>query len=114
MSRWTNWKLIARKGEWYSDQLDWDGPACYELAIGGPRGGTLRIVYVGETSNEKKRMSAYASVGSHLKQIIGWHLNQGWYLYYRARSAASRKEAIKMQNALLARYYYDWNIQLNS
>jgi hypothetical protein len=113
MARWTNWRLIAERKYWYSEEFDWDGPACYELAIVGPRGGNLKIVYIGETSNEKKRMTAYGSIGSHLKKIINWHLKEGWHLYYRARSAKSKADAVAMQNNLLARYEYDWNIQLN-
>jgi len=35
--------------EWFDDKMDWDGPACYELAIAGHRGGDRRQVYVGET-----------------------------------------------------------------
>ncbi len=57
MSTWTDWRKIADRRSWYDDTLDWDGPACYELAIGGPRGGNLKIVYLGETSNEKTALS---------------------------------------------------------
>ena len=37
MARWTDWRKIADHSKWYSDRLDWDGPACYELAIGASR-----------------------------------------------------------------------------
>lgn len=46
MGKWTNWRLIADKKYWYDDQLDWDGPACYELVIAGPRGGNRQTMYV--------------------------------------------------------------------
>ncbi len=114
MSRWTGWRKIADKKEWYSDSFDWEGPACYELAIAGPRGGNLKIVYVGETVNEKKRISTYARHGSHLSEIINWHLNRGWCLFYHARIAASKEAAVKMQNSLLKKCDYDWNLQLNA
>ncbi len=113
MGRWTNWRLIADKKYWYDDELDWDGPVCYELAIAGPRGGDLRIVYVGESSNEKYRIASYARSGSHLSEIIDWHLKEGWYLYYRGYTCNLKREAMEMQNKILADYKYDWNIQLN-
>jgi len=68
MGAWTDWRKVADKKSWYDDQLDWDGPACYELAIGGDRGGNIKIVYVGETGNERRRVIAYASHGSHLRR----------------------------------------------
>ena len=114
MARWTRWRKIADQYEWYPDLLDWDGPACYELAIAGPRGGNLQIVYVGETSNEKKRVAAYAQHGSHLSEIIHWRLSRGWHLHYRARAARSKEEAVWMQDNFLARWDYDWNEKLNT
>jgi len=114
MARWTSWRKIADSRSWYSESLDWDGPACYELAIAGPRYGKLRIVYVGETSNERRRVVAYAQHGSHLSEIIHSHLRQGWCLYYRARIANTKKHAVEMENNLLREYDYDWNLRLNS
>lgn len=113
MARWTRWRKIADRRHWYGDELDWDGPACYELAIGGPRGGDLRIVYVGETANEKRRVIAYASHGSHLAEIVEWHLKRGWHLFYRAQIKDSKSEAIRAEQNLLAAFDYDWNIRLN-
>ena len=113
MSAWTRWRRIASHREWYDDELDWDGPACYELGLGGPRGGIKHIVYVGETVNERTRVVAYARDGSHLASIIRSHLKDGWVLYYRAQSKRSKAAAVRMQDSLLARYDYDWNIQLN-
>ena len=114
MTAWTQWRKIADRNYWFDDVLDWDGPACYELAVGGPRGGNLRIVYVGETKSESRRVIAYALHGSHLAKIIEWHLKRGWHLFYRAQTKNSKREAVRMQNNLLAEFDYDWNIQLNS
>lgn len=111
---WTKWRKIADHGHWYAETLDWDGPACYELSIAGPRGGNRKIVYVGETLNEKKRISTYAQNGSHLSQIIHQHLRDGWHLYYRSQIATSKQHAVKTQNSLLAKFDYDWNIVLNT
>jgi hypothetical protein len=114
MACWTNWRHVAEHGVWYSDVLDWDGPACYELAVAGPHGGNLRIVYVGETISERKRVAAYARSGSHLSKIIAAHLRDGWHLWYRARAARSKAHAVEMQDSLLLQYDYDWNLKLNS
>ncbi len=111
---WTNWRKIADHDHWHPDAFDWDGPACYELSIAGPRGGNRRIVYVGETINEKRRMASYARHGSHLSEIIRQHLQDGWHLYYRAQFAATKQDAVKKQNSLLAKFDYDWNIILNT
>lgn len=113
MSAWTRWLRIATRDEWFDDALDWDGPACYELGLGGPRSGVKHIVYVGETINERRRVATYARSGSHLATIIRSHLKDGWVLYYRAQSKRSKAAARRMQNSLLSRYEYDWNLQLN-
>ena len=76
MPRWTNKRKIACGSEWYGDQFDYEGPACYELGTGGPKGGNIQWRYVGETSNEKKRIEGYARNGSHLSEIINDHLRE--------------------------------------
>jgi hypothetical protein len=73
----------------------------------------LNIVYVGETGNERQRLLAYASRGSHRAKLIDWHLREDWHLYCRAQAKNSKEEAVRMQNSLLAAYEYDWNVQLN-
>jgi len=110
---WTDWRLLARKGEWYDDAFDYEGAACYELGTGGPRGGRIEPHYVGETENELNRMREYARNGSHLSEIIDWHLNQGWSLFYRGWALPSKKAAGELQNRLLAKFEYDWNRILN-
>lgn len=114
MARWTSWRKIADRDYWDEAGLDWDGPACYELAVAGPRGGGPIIVYVGETKNERRRLIAYARHGSHLSEIIAEHLEDGWHLFYRARAAKSKEQAVVMQNNLLLQWDYDWNIKLNT
>jgi hypothetical protein len=113
MGRWTQPRLIAYKDEWYDDSFDYDGPACYELGTGGPRAGNVQWHYVGETSNERQRILAYARSGSHLSKTINWHLRQGWHLYYRSRACSTKDEAKRMQDNLLAQHEYDWNDKLN-
>jgi hypothetical protein len=106
---WTRPRLLAYKNEWYDASLDHEGPACYEIGTGGPRGGNIVWHYVGETINEKKRMTRYGSDGSHLSGNINWHLKQGWHIFYHAHACPTKEAAKKMQDNLLARWEYDWN-----
>jgi hypothetical protein len=110
---WTKWRLLAEPKEWFDASLDHQGPACYEIGTGGPRGGNIQIHYVGETVNEKKRMSSYGSDGSHLSKIIASHIRRGWRIYYRAIACNSKDAAKRMQDNLLGRFEYDWNKLLN-
>lgn len=114
MARWTNWRIIAEKGIKYTWELDWNGPAIYELSITGRRGGNRLIKYLGETQNEKNRISCYAANGSHLCQLIDEELNWGSLLWYRSLRMRSKEEAIIKQNRLLYEFDYPWNKQLNS
>ncbi len=111
---WTYWRKLAEGDEWFDEVFDYDGPACYELGTGGPRGGNIESMYVGETANEKKRMAAYACSGSHLAEIIAKHLRDGWSLYYRAQTKPSKEAAKAVQDRLLEQFDYDWNIRLNT
>jgi len=47
--------------------------------------------YVGETANEKKRMSRYGADGSPLSKMINYHLRQEWLIYYHAVPARRKK-----------------------
>jgi len=111
---WTKWRLLAGGDIWYDDELDHNGPACYEHSIGGPRGGDRKIVYCGHTINERERMSSYGREGSHLAKVIRSHLNESWFLYYRARALQTKEQAEAMERRMLTRFDYDWNIALNS
>lgn len=114
MARWTNWRKIAEKEIKYVWQLDWHGATVYELSITGPRNGNRLIKYVGETGHEKNRISCYAANGSHLCQLIDEELENGSFLWYRSLRMKSKEEAVLKQNALLYKYDYPWNKQLNS
>jgi len=59
------------------------------------------------------RMRRYGYDGSHLSEIIRWHLREGWSLYYRSHAVASKAEAVEVQNRMLAKFKYDWNDLLN-
>ena len=60
---WTFPRLIPAGNDWFDDWCDYDGPACYELGTGGPRGGQIEWHYV-----------CYARSGSHLSEVIDRHL----------------------------------------
>jgi len=107
---WTKWRKLAEGNKWYGDIFDWDGPACYELALAGPRAGDLEIMYVGETDNEKRRMSQYGAYGSHIRKEINRALRDGWILWYRAQTFDIKKNAKAFQKGLLKKYDYPWNI----
>jgi len=110
---WTFPRLIAAGNDWFDDWCDYDGPACYELGTGGPRGGQIEWHYVGETGNERARIVCYARSGSHLSEVIDRHLRQGWHLYYRGFAVDTKTEARRIQDERLRRFDYDWNILLN-
>ena len=54
-------------------------------------------------------MSAYGRDGSHLSEMIRYHLRQGWHIYYHACACATKEAAKKMQDNLLNKWEYDWN-----
>ena len=73
----------------------------------------LQVHYVGETSNEKSRLSCYGRSGSHLAEIIDDHPCRGWSIWFRAMAMPSKQAAVVMQNNLLTKHRYDWNYMLN-
>ena len=101
---WTHPRLLASKKEWYKDNFDHEGPACYEIGTGGPRGNAWH--YVGETVNEKKRMSRYGADGSHLSKKINypWRFGGNGTSTTNACACPSKGAAKQMQDNLLGRW----------
>ena len=117
MARFSAWQKIADYDSWFSTAVGYTGPACYELGIGYRR-DYVRVKYVGETSNERRRMYEYATYGSHLRRYIEAELRAGANLYYRAQALKSKQAAITRQNNLLHRRAqegrpYEWNAHGN-
>jgi excinuclease UvrABC nuclease subunit len=111
---WTDWLEVADVSEYNSDNIpEWEGPACYELGVGKPRGRSIEIMYVGETNCLRKRIASYARDGSHLEYYIDDELNSGKILHYRFQRKASKEDATILQNNLLEKYDYPWNYQRN-
>lgn len=105
MSRWTRWRLLTTRHlqRWNDSTFDHHGPACYELGV-GTRVTAVEIVYIGETSDEARRMKEYASGRAHLWMKISAHLWGSTKLYYRSQAKATKAEAKAMQDRLLARW----------
>jgi ribosomal protein S19E (S16A) len=114
MARWIDWRKIANKDFWYEDAFDWEGAAVYELGISGPRGGNFLVKYVGETNNEKQRITKYAQNGSHISNYIFEELELGSILWYRSLRMNSKEDAVTKQNKLLKDFDYPWNKHRNS
>ena len=108
MVRFTGWRKVADRYEWYDDEFDYDGPACYELGTGHSR-NRVTPRYVGETKNERRRITLYARGGSHISHFIDSALRKGYNLYYRGVALPSKRKAKEMQDSLLTDYYYEWN-----
>jgi hypothetical protein len=111
--RWTKWILIANKKRYFTQYLSYKGAATYEIGIRYPKGKKVNPVYVGETSNERKRIHAYAQHGSHLSKIIDRHVDRGFTIHYRAIAMTSKQKAKALQDRLLKNFDYDWNLQNN-
>ena len=112
--RWTSWRKLAEGNKWYDDTFDWEGPACYQLGLAGPRGGNMKIMYVGETKNESIRMSQYGAAGSHIKREISKSIKNGWTLWYRAQAFKTKKDAKAFQDRQLGQNDYPWNVIKNT
>ncbi|MBN1194475.1 MAG: hypothetical protein JXA08_03890 [Methanomicrobiaceae archaeon] len=111
---WTRWLKVAEGRDYFNKNIpQWEGPACYELGTQKPRGSTVDIKYVGETTNLKIRISSYARNGSHLEYYIDDALRMGKSLFYRYQRKDSKEDAMRMQNNLLLKYDYPWNYQRN-
>ena len=107
---WSGWRVLATCTKEYSRDIPYDGPACYELAI-GTTPSNRRIVYVGETGNLRRRLAAYARWGSHLCGSIDGYLAGPAKLYYRYYRTPTKCEARIKEARLLLAYpdAYVWN-----
>ena len=81
-----------------------------------------RVVYVGSTCRGKEgalrdRILEYCRNGSHKKDLINDALDEEYELWVRVKisqpSQNCKADAEKMENELLAKYNYAWNIRNN-
>ncbi|XP_044181607.1 uncharacterized protein LOC122962524 [Acropora millepora] len=93
----------------------------YEFYQDGRSRSSRRVVYVGSTCRRnhqecqpmQNRIVAYTSTGNHKKDLINAALERGWELWVRFKNATDEDQAKAMENALLGRYNYAWNIRNN-
>ena len=81
------------------------------------------VVYVGSTCREKpgalrRRILEYCVNGSHKYGIINIALQRGYELWVRVKTSGntsdrSREDAENMENKLLQKYNYAWNLRNN-
>lgn len=81
-----------------------------------------RVVYIGSTCRGKAgalrgRILEYCRNGSHKKDLINEALRKEYELWVRVKISKARencrKDAERMENELLAKYDYAWNIRNN-
>ena len=79
---------------------------------------TKIVVYIGSTSNARleslrDRVQEYCRNGSHKADLINDALTNGYELWFRVKSAPDRQTAEDLENELLDRYDYAWNVRRN-
>lgn len=79
------------------------------------------VVYVGSTCRGKpgalrQRIYEYCRNGSHKANLINEALNRGYELWVRVKISKEEtiKDAENMENELLKRYNYAWNVRNNA
>ena len=84
------------------------------------QGQPNRVVYVGSTCKDRdslrRRIKEYYQYQSHKEVLINEALRRGYELWVRVKPSggpAPRQHARNMENALLAKYDYAWNIRNN-
>lgn len=91
-------------------------------AVGTFHGQPDHVVYIGSTCRSKPgalrhRILEYCTNGSHNKELINEALNRGYELWVRVKIVnewlPSKEDAEDMENDLLDRYDYAWNVRNN-
>lgn len=95
--------------EWRASRLPRHGQAIH------------KVVYVGSTCPRqgnfprlRSRILDYCIHGNHKKELINDALNRGYELSVRYKEAANVEEATGLENELLKKYNYAWNIRNNA
>ena len=111
-----------------TDSLEQANPdvAClcgiYEWRATGHYGVNPSVVYLGSTCppcpgrnpwSLENRIVAYTTHGNHKAELINCALTSGCELWVRFKSASFEREARDMENELLRKYNYAWNIRNN-
>ena len=91
----------------------------YEWKIERPGNGPGIVVYVGSTCpyqekrGLKSRILRYCRDGAHKTELINDAIRRGYELHVRVKSAENEHAAGNLENALLKKYNYAWNIREN-
>ena len=97
---WTIWRKLAEDDEYF--EVDYHRPACYQLAIGGSRGGNIRIKYVGYSNDLKERMRSYGNHGSNIAGEIDHAIEEGDSIFYRYKKCTTENQAWECEQRQLA------------
>lgn len=76
-------------------------------------GRVPRVVYVGSTRNLQNRIYEYCEKGNHKSALIDDALRRGYELWVRFKPFENEEQARRMENDLLAKYNYAWNVRRN-
>lgn len=76
------------------------------------------IVYVGSTCRGKpgalrRRIIEYCTDGSHKKDLMNEALRKGYELWVRVKTSRGTDNAQELENELLKKYDYAWNVRNN-
>lgn len=92
----------------------------YEFGAIQPDKRKIRVVYVGSTCvrndrcpSLKNRIVDYTKHGNHKKDEINEAMRRGYTLLVRFKPAQDKSEAKRMENELLDKYNYAWNVRNN-
>lgn len=94
----------------------------YEWRVTDKNGENPSVVYVGSTCPRadapgpwllENRIVAYTTHGNHKAELINYVLRRGCELGVRFKPALNAQEAQEMENELLRKYNYPWNIRNN-
>ena len=121
--QWEEWELLATNNEYFPVDYEYDIPGIYLLGITdmsiyeikkyGIDDEDVKIVYIGESGCIMDRLNSYGETGSHLYDIIDYHLNEGFKLSYSIYETISKENAQELEYQFLMEYDFDWNIKNN-
>lgn len=116
-------KNLRERIEQAAQAKQWVDNLCgiYEWRVTKFEGTDPRVVYVGSTcprsrsprQSMRNRIVAYTTNGNHKRELINEALRRGYELWVRFKLTKDENEAMAMEDALLARYDYAWNIRNN-
>jgi predicted GIY-YIG superfamily endonuclease len=112
VTRFTDWQLLRTEdGHWaYKEDIEDDGPACYELGI-SRLAGNVHTVYVGHATNLRKRMHDHAIGDKTTRRFMEKSIANGFKVYFRFHRMSSSSEAEELEKKHIQKSWwkYCWN-----